>query len=64
MITGNNEKKHSYIMTETIFAGKQVKKLSLPKRSAIFTFSKAIFPGFTKYLFMSNGPCNTCNGNS
>ncbi len=60
MITGNNEKKHSYIMTETIFAGEQVKKLSLKKRSAIFTFSNAILARFTKYLFMSNCPGDTC----
>ena len=43
-------------MTETVFAGKQVEKLPLQKRSTILAVFFAPLAGFAKHFFMRNGP--------
>ena len=43
-------------MTEAIFAGKEIKELSLEHRLALFASRNTIFAGLTKHFLMCDSP--------
>lgn len=49
------------IMTEAVFAGKEIKELAPKQASGLYGFLMAILPRFTKDFLMGNGPCDTGN---
>jgi hypothetical protein len=57
---GDDQHKNGYVMTETIFACKQVKEFPCQKGFSILAPAHAIFPRLTKDFFMGNSPGNAC----
>lgn len=49
------------IVAETILAGKQVKEFSPEQCPGVLTAIDTVFPWFTEYLFVGNGPCDAGN---
>ena len=50
-------------MAEAIFASEKIKEFPLPKLRPRFTHPLAVVPGFTKEVFMSDGPGNGSDRN-
>jgi hypothetical protein len=50
-------------MTETIFAGKEIKKLALQISIGTRATTLAPFPGLTEDFFVGNRPCDARNRN-
>jgi len=50
-------------VAETVFAGKQVKKLSFPDRGTFLTLPYAIVAWFAEHFFMRHRPGDACNRN-
>jgi hypothetical protein len=59
-------KKHNYddVMAETVFAGKQVKKLTLGYIFPVMAAFHTIFPGFAENLLVGNRPRDAGDGDS
>lgn len=62
--TSNKYKKQGYVMTKTIFTGKEIKEFSSCKFATVFASLNTKFPWFPENLFMRDRPCNTGNRNS
>ena len=60
-ITCQQQYKYGHVMTETIFAGEQIKELSLQNCLTSLTLSNTIFTRLFKHFFMRYRPGNTGN---
>jgi hypothetical protein len=63
MIAGDDKHHGCYVVTETIFAGKNVKEFSFKNIPAGFGISRTIFSWLFEDLLMCNSPGYACHRN-
>jgi hypothetical protein len=56
LIASDEQKRQSDVMTETVLAGEQIKKLSPKKAARLFALVLAVFARFSKNLFVGYRP--------